>query len=782
VRKMKELSRYLQALVVLVPLAITVSLVAANVVLDMMTLRNDIGIQTTAYIGRARQNLTTDVNTLSRAIVFIKQTMDGQSEEQKQAEVIRFLETVPSRDKGYFFVGDYDGNVRLGPSAGKNLLDSQDKSGLFMVRELIKTAKAGGGFVPYAMPAVDEHAVNMPKLGYVTGIDDWRWYVGAGVLLTDIDKINRELTGRMMVNTRNKLLFLLLLTCAFALIITAYNRMAYRNIQGNVDMLIAYMKSGATENIKIQLDRFNIKEIKTIATFAAGMIEQRAQTEEFRNSVFESSHIPIVIMDDTTSRYMDCNPAALAMYHLSSRDELIGKTPLDFSAPVQYDGTRSSEKSASYLGQALARGSAVFEWRHQYPDGRLWDAEVHLRSFGIGDKRFLQFSTIDITERKRTEAALKESNDKFMALFSSMSEIVALHEVIYDESGTPVNYRITDCNRAFTEILGISREAAVGNLADAVYGTPEPPYLAEFSRVGMTGEPYYYESYFPPMDKQFSISVVSPGPDKFATITTDITDVKRIQRVIEDKNRELEQIIYVTSHDLRSPLVNVDGYSRELEFSITELQKTLEAGAAGESPVERLRAELPEMVKAAHYIRASTRQMDSLLKGLLKLSRQGRTDLDIGPLDMNVLVSRVKTSFEYQVKQLDAEIGIGPLPACKGDFVQVTQVFSNLIGNALKYADPGRKPAIAVSGRLDRKRVEYCVEDNGIGIPEEYHAIIFELFHRLDPKRTEGEGLGLTIVKTILSRLDGTIRVESTPGKGSRFYVTLPYSKEGEHG
>lgn len=779
---MKELSRYLQTLVVIIPLIITVSLIAANIALDRMELRSDIDIQTTAYIGRTRQNLMTDVNTLSSAIVFIKQTMDGQSEEQKQAEVIRLLETVSSRDKGYFFVADYDGNVRLGPAAGKNLIDIQDKNGLFVVRELIKKAKAGGGFVSYVMPAVDERTVNMPKLSYVTGLDDWRWYLGAGVLLTDIDRINGDLTGRMMANTRAKLAVLLLLTGVFALMITAFNRMAYRNIQGNFDMLISYMKSGAAENIKIRLERFTIKEIKTIATFAAGMIEQRAQTEEFRKSVFESSHIPIIIMDGTTSRFMDCNPAALAIYHLSSKGELIGKSPLDFSAPVQYDGTRSSEKVAFYLERAMVRGSAVFEWRHQYPEGQLWDAEVHLRCFGIGDNKFLQFSAIDITERKKIEAALKESNDNFKALFSSMNEIVALHEMVYDEAGTPVNYRITDCNRAFTEILGISREAAVGNLADLVYGTSEPPYFAEFSRVAMTGEPYHYESYFAPLDKHFSISVVSPGLNKFATITTDITDIKRIQQVIEEKNRELEQIVYVTSHDLRSPLVNVDGYSRELEFTITVLQKMLEDGAAGEATVGRLRAELPDMVKATNYIRASTRQMDSLLKGLLKLSRLGRAALDIERLDMNELVSRVKTSFEYQGKQLDAEIGIGPLPACKGDFIQVTQVFSNLIGNALKYADPGRKPVITVSGRLDRKRVEYCVEDNGIGIPKEYHAIIFELFHRLDPKKTEGDGLGLTIVKTILTRLDGSIRVESTPGKGSRFYVTLPYSKEGENG
>ena len=187
-----------------------------------------------------------------------------------------------------------------------------------------------------------------------------------------------------------------------------------------------------------------------------------------------------------------------------------------------------------------------------------------------------------------------------------------------------------------------------------------------------------------------------------------------------------------------------------------------------------LRAQLPDITGALRHIRNSTRQMDGLLKGLLKLSRLGRAALEIRPLDMNELLARVASTFQYQIREAGADLRVANLPPCRGDDVQVVQVFANLIGNALKFREPTRPAVIAVSGVAEYGRCVYCVADNGIGIPPDKLEKIFELFHRLDPAKTEGEGLGLTIVRQILGRLQGEIRVESTPGVGSRFTVSLP--------
>lgn len=381
----------------------------------------------------------------------------------------------------------------------------------------------------------------------------------------------------------------------------------------------------------------------------------------------------------------------------------------------------------------------------------------------------------DITMRKQAEEARLESEEKLRALFASMTEMVAMHEVVMDRLGQPANYRITDCNRVFTELTGIARESAVGRLATDVYGTPVAPYLEEYSRVAFTGKSYAFETYFPPLDKHFSISVVSLGKNRFATISADITAAKKNQYVIATKNKELEQLVYVASHDLRSPLVNVDGYGRELEYVLGEIIQILEFEEEPAAKLEAmLRTQLPDITAALRHIRNSTRQMDGLLKGLLKLSRMGRAALSIGPIEMNLLLARVVSTLQFQIREAGADLRMENLPPCRGDEVQVAQVFSNLISNALKFRDPARPSIIAIGGAVEQGRSVYFVGDNGIGIPPEHREKVFELFHRLDPTKTEGDGMGLTIVRQILGRLDGEIWIESTPGEGSRFYVALP--------
>jgi len=133
------------------------------------------------------------------------------------------------------------------------------------------------------------------------------------------------------------------------------------------------------------------------------------ESDAFRKRVFESSRMPIVIADADTLRYLDCNPAATDIYRFASREETLGKTPMDVSAPVQYDGTPSAEKARFYVARALADGAVEFNWRHQRPDGEIWDAQVHLMSFESGGHPFLQFTLQDITARRRAESIARDA-------------------------------------------------------------------------------------------------------------------------------------------------------------------------------------------------------------------------------------------------------------------------------------------------------------------------------------------------------------------------------------
>ena len=244
---------------------------------------------------------------------------------------------------------------------------------------------------------------------------------------------------------------------------------------------------------------------------------------------------------------------------------------------------------------------------------------------------------------------------------------------------------------------------------------------------------------------------------------------------MQAKTEELEQIVYVTSHDLRSPLVNIQGFTSETRRSLDEIRSVLEREdlppAARDALTAIIQREMPE---ALGHIVASANRMDSLLSGLLRLSRVDGAPLEVEELDMAWLVSGVVPAFALRIREAGALVEVGELPPCRGDRSQVDQVFTNLIGNALQYLDPARNGIIKVSGTRNDGQVTYSVTDNGVGIAPEYHEKVFDLFHRLDPGAGSGEGLGLAIVRRIVKRHGGEVWVESEPGKGSTFFVSLP--------
>ena len=268
----------------------------------------------------------------------------------------------------------------------------------------------------------------------------------------------------------------------------------------------------------------------------------------------------------------------------------------------------------------------------------------------------------------------------------------------------------------------------------------------------------------------------------FIAIIRDITERKMAEQKLENlnaelarKNRELEQIIYITSHDLRTPLVNIYGFSRELGFSVNKLVSSLGSGRIPADIKESTsRLVEKEIIEALNFITKSVSKMNVLLDGLLKLSRLGRVELNIQTVDMNTLMSDVAGIFEYQLKDAGVELDISELPPCKGDQDQLNQVFSNLIGNAMKFLNDQQTGIIKVTGYKQNGQAVYCVEDNGIGINPADKEKIFEMFRQLRPGQNSGEGLGLTIVQKAVEMHGGKVWVESEPDRGSRFYVSLP--------
>jgi PAS domain S-box-containing protein len=174
-----------------------------------------------------------------------------------------------------------------------------------------------------------------------------------------------------------------------------------------------------------------IASIKMAFRLLESRMKER-ELEEFRTRVFEDSKIPIVVMDAGTHRIVDCNPAAVSIYGYGTKDEVLGKMPVDLSVPFQYDGVSSQEKAQWYIDTAMRDSLVVFEWTHRRPSGETWDAEVHLMTFRSNNRDFLQLTIQDISARKRAERALLESNRMMSTLLSNLPGMAYRCENVQD--------------------------------------------------------------------------------------------------------------------------------------------------------------------------------------------------------------------------------------------------------------------------------------------------------------------------------------------------------------
>lgn len=268
----------------------------------------------------------------------------------------------------------------------------------------------------------------------------------------------------------------------------------------------------------------------------------------------------------------------------------------------------------------------------------------------------------------------------------------------------------------------------------------------------------------------------------------DITDRKTAEeekelllQVLEMKNKELESIVYAASHDLRTPLVNIRGFGGELKLACKTLDETIARLEDAELKA-RLSPVQEEIAESLYFIDAGAAKMQALIDGLLEISRIGTTSLRVQPLEMNRILKHIVSSMNYQIQQAKATVTVETLPSCLADARLINQVFTNLVDNAIKYRDPSRPSVVTVSGEQDGSMCIYRVSDNGIGIASEHQKKVFEVFYRLNPDgKQTGEGLGLSIVMRILDRLGGSVRLESTPGKGSTFIVSVPAGQTAEH-
>jgi len=249
-----------------------------------------------------------------------------------------------------------------------------------------------------------------------------------------------------------------------------------------------------------------------------------------------------------------------------------------------------------------------------------------------------------------------------------------------------------------------------------------------------------------------------------------------INTQLREKAQENEMFVYSVSHDLRSPLVNLQGFGKELGLIGKDLLRAIDCDGVPAEVRHQARSMITvEMGESVGFIQSAVLRLSAIIDSLLRLSRAGRVEYHPQVVAVGPVVDRIIAALRGTIDDRQARVLVHNLPPAFADSTAIEQIFANLIGNAVNYLDPTRPGQVEVSARVaDDSTVVYAVADNGFGIPQPYQSKIFTAFQRLHGDVAKGEGIGLALVRRMVERNGGRVWFESEVGRGTTFFVAMP--------
>ena len=380
----------------------------------------------------------------------------------------------------------------------------------------------------------------------------------------------------------------------------------------------------------------------------------------------------------------------------------------------------------------------------------------------------------DLTERRRAEEAVRRSEERYRALFESMTEGFATHELIVDAAGRPIDYRFLEVNPAFERLTGLGRERLVGKTFREVLDGDDPRWVEEYGRVALTGTPAQFENYSPVLRRHYEVFAFRYAPMQFGVVFIDVTERRRAQDALtaakaaaEEANRQKDHFLAVLSHELRNPLA-----------PIANSIHILERVEPGSEQARRARA----------VIARQAAQLTRLVDDLLDVTRLSRNKIQLRRqrTELRELVQSTvedhRSVFDAGGIRLDTRLPQGPVHV-DADPQRLAQIVGNLLQNAAKFTGPGGVTTVLVSVEAPGPRAVIRVRDTGAGMAPEMLARIFEPFVQADTtldRSKGGLGLGLALVKGLVELHGGEVSAHSDgPGLGSEVVVRLPLASEG---
>lgn len=406
---------------------------------------------------------------------------------------------------------------------------------------------------------------------------------------------------------------------------------------------------------------------------------------------------------------------------------------------------------------------------------------------GSDDSRKALLSVIE--DQKTIEEALRKSEQSYRSLFENITQGFALHKMILNEAGVPVDYQFLAANPAYEKLTGLKQEVIIGKTAKTILPNLEQSWIDIFGEVAISGLPKHFEDYTAEIGKYYEVIAFCPEPGYFAVVISDISERKKYEMDIQNfnlelenrvklrtaefeaANRELESFSYSVSHDLRAPLRSINGFS---QIILDDYAKDFN-------------------LEVSHYfelIRKNATMMGNLVDDLLNFSRLGRQSLNKEKVNPSTIFSEILDTLHDEIVKRNIVIDIKNLPECDADASLLRQVFFNLLTNSMKFTRTKNNPRIEIgyltnyqneTGRNAPSGVScYYVKDNGVGFDMKFYDKLFGVFQRLHrAEEYEGTGVGLAIVDRIVKKHGGQIWAESAIDKGTTFYFTIGEPKNG---
>jgi two-component system CheB/CheR fusion protein len=491
------------------------------------------------------------------------------------------------------------------------------------------------------------------------------------------------------------------------------------------------------------------------------MRRDRAKIEEakkYSEAVVETLWEPLVALD-ADLRVKSVNQSFCDFFRVSKK-ETIGKLIYDLG-----NGQWNIPRLQQLLEELVVKDNSFhnLQMEHTFPGighkTMLLNAhKLHLKANENRQERAIVLAFQDISGRIEAEAvlmkamgALKDSEAQYRTLFDTMDEGFCVVEVLLTGDGIPADYRFLEVNSAFEKQSGL--KAVAGQTVRGLLPLIEAQWIDQIGGVALTGKASRFQARSEELARWFDVYTFRVGrPDerKVAVLFNDITERRRIEEDLKRVHHELEQFTSIASHDLQEPLRKIVIYTEMLLSPRSEADRT---------------KTLDRLIKAAA-------RMKSLIEALLDFSRADRKRGFLS-VDLNGVVKKVLEDLEAGGQ---AAVSVGALPIVQGDPILLEQLFSNMIGNSLKYKKKDVASVISITCRTKNLHHEIRIKDNGIGFDIKYADRIFKPLERLHSHSSEypGAGIGLATCLKIVRHHKGGISANSMFGKGATFVVTLP--------